>query len=468
MARERVDVLQADGRVVRDQRLPMLRRRRGDRGGADLEVGAGRVVHDEEPVLAAEHGVVEGVLHAFTPLREDPEARVGVVRVEEAVLGRRLRPGGDDEETVAAGPADADEEPLVGLVVDQLVVGLRGAQPVPPDLVGAPGVVDGRVVEALAGPVPGRAADDAGDLVVEHAGREVLDPDRVALVADHIGRVRQHRAVRADAGTAQGEELVALGELVEVEQHLLARQRRGVRPGVLVGTRRRPVVRPAHRDPAAGAVLLPLERAAVVPEPAAAGRHREVGLEGAGLDLVEDRLTKAAQVRGPVLRVGVLRLEVRRHLGGALRPQPVVLVDPGPAVVLGGDRTALCCWRSGDGWLHVGEPTQAIGSVRDEVRRPERRPRRGGHRRRGAPRGGHQRERRLRLPRRQRRDHGVGLRAGRCPGRLGRGAGLLRRPRELRAGGPGGRARRAARAGRRPGGHAGRDRGKGRHRGDAT
>ena len=110
--------------------------------------------------------MVEGVLQPLAALGEDPEPLVGGVGVEEPVLRGGLGAAGDDEEAVAAGAADADEEPLVGLVVDQLVVGLGGAEPVPPDLVGAPGVVDGRVVEALAGPVPGRAADDADDLVV--------------------------------------------------------------------------------------------------------------------------------------------------------------------------------------------------------------------------------------------------------------------------------------------------------------
>ena len=49
---------------------------------------------------------------------------------------------------------DPEPEPAVVLVEHQLVVGLRGAEPVPPDLVGPPGLVDGAVVEVSGRPGP--------------------------------------------------------------------------------------------------------------------------------------------------------------------------------------------------------------------------------------------------------------------------------------------------------------------------
>ena len=52
--------------------------------------------------------------------------------------------------------------------------------------------------------------------------REVLDLEQVALVADDVGAERQQPAVRADRDGAEREEVVALGELVGVEQHLFA------------------------------------------------------------------------------------------------------------------------------------------------------------------------------------------------------------------------------------------------------
>ncbi len=154
----------------------------------------------------------------------------GALGVEHVVLAGGLGAGDHDDEPVGAGASDADPEPLVGLVEDELVVGLPLAEAVAPDLVGAPGVVDGRVVEVLAGAVPGRPAEHAVDLVVEQlAGVEVLDPDRVALVADDVDGVGQQPAVGADARAAEGEEVVTVGEVVEVEQHLLPGQRRAGR-----------------------------------------------------------------------------------------------------------------------------------------------------------------------------------------------------------------------------------------------
>ena len=206
----------------------------------------------------------------------------------------------------------------------------------------------GRVVEVAAVAAPGGPAEHPGDLVVlETAGPQVLDPHREPLVAGRVGGVGQQVGVRADRGAAQGEELVALGQLVDVEQQLLAGQGGLVRDAVLVGLRGSPVVVAADRDPAGGAVLLALVGAGVVPEAAVARRHRQVGLAGAGLDLLEDGLPQVGEVADPLLGVGVLGLEVGRDVGVLLGPQPVVLVDAGAAVVGGRDRAAR-----GDWWLH--------------------------------------------------------------------------------------------------------------------
>ena len=116
---------------------------------------------------------------------------------------------------------------------------------------------------------------------------------------------------------------------VLVEQHLLAGDL-----GVLVELRRRPVVGIGYRATAVHAVLLALEAAAVVPPVAAAGGHRQVGLLGAGLDLVEDLLPQRRQVVGDLLGVGVLGLQVVDDLGVGLVAQPLVGVDEDVAVML--------------------------------------------------------------------------------------------------------------------------------------
>jgi hypothetical protein len=121
---------------------------------------------------------------------------------------------------------------------------------------------------------------------------------------------------------------VALGELVGVEQHLLARD------GDLRVERRRVPVRGVGDGAAARrAVLLVLVGAAVVPPRAEPGRHRQVGLLRPGPDLGEDPLAQTGEVLGAGGGVVVLGLEVGQCLRRVLRAQPLVVVDHGVAVV---------------------------------------------------------------------------------------------------------------------------------------
>ncbi len=272
-------------------------------------------------------------------------------------------------------------------------------------------------------------------------------------------------------------------ELVEVEQQLLAREGGLVGRAVLVGSRGSPVVLVANRDPAAGAVLPALEGPRVVPVAAVADRHREVRLPRAGLDLLEDRLPQVREVGGARLRVVVLGLQVRRHLRLALAAEPLVVVDPGAAMVGAGDAVL-----GGDGGfegrrvrIHAAQAIhRALASTRAHLlrsparpdrrahRRPQRRPRRGGHRRRRAAGDRDQRQRGVRLPRRDSGHHARGVCGGGPARGLGRGTGVLRRPGELREGRPRRGLRRPAGPGRGPGGGAGRDRRRGGASGCAT
>ena len=76
-------------------------------------------------------------------------------------------------------------------------------------------------------------------------------------------------------------------------------------------------------------------------------------------------------MRGPRLGVLVLGLEVGRHLGRALGAQPLVVVDAGPAVVLGGDGAAFGdrrLRREFRGVLHTSEPIAgSLGAGRGGV-----------------------------------------------------------------------------------------------------
>ena len=128
------DVLVLRGQV---QRRPFLMARRRDRGDRELEVGAARVVHDEELVADG----LDVVLDALAPLGHDARRPEGIRGVEDAVLVRRLRADADDDEPVVARGAHPDEEALVGLVVDEHVGRGRRAHLVAPDLVGPPGSI---------------------------------------------------------------------------------------------------------------------------------------------------------------------------------------------------------------------------------------------------------------------------------------------------------------------------------------
>ena len=66
---------------------------------------------------------------------------------------------------------------------------------------------------------------DGDDLVVEQlAGGQVADPDGVALVAGVVAGVGEPVAVGADVERAEREEVVPLGQLVPVQEDLLAGQ----------------------------------------------------------------------------------------------------------------------------------------------------------------------------------------------------------------------------------------------------
>ena len=250
--------------------------RRVDGQRAELEVLGAVVVQQEEHVALAEHGVLERVLHAVAARHDHAELPGRVRRVEHPRLARDLRRRADHQVALGLGAPDAGEEALVGLLVHQHVGGVA-AEAVAPDAVGPPGVVDGRVEEVAAVGGPGDAAARARDLVGQHlAGAQVLDADRVPLVADDVGAPGQEVLVVAEREPAEGEEVVTLGLLVGVEQHLLARHRLAGDEGGRV-----PVVGGLHAGAAPDGVLPPLLGARVVPPPAVAHRDRQVGLQGA-------------------------------------------------------------------------------------------------------------------------------------------------------------------------------------------
>ncbi len=289
------------------------------------------VVQDQQPVRPARRVelVLDRVLDAVPARRHHGELARRVGGVQQPDLAGQLARAGDHQVALAAGQADADPEPLVGLLEHDHVARGRGADQVPPDPVGPPGLVHRDVEQRRAVGRPRAAVERAGDLVRRDlAGGQVLDPHGEPLAALEVGRVRELAAVRADVERAQREELAVPRELVPVEQDLLAVQRAAVGP--VIGGRG---VAGLDRAAALHRVLLALDRPRVVPPAALAVRHRQVGLLGPGLDLVEDRGPQALLARRQRLGVGVLRLQVGDGLRVLLVRQPRELVHEGVPVV---------------------------------------------------------------------------------------------------------------------------------------
>ena len=283
------------------------------------------VVHDQQPVAGRLHVVLDAL-----PARcHDPRLALRVVGAEHPVLRGELAPRRDQHPALVTAAVDTEPEPLVGLGEHGDVLGRVGAQPVPQHQVRAPRLV-GSGIEQVAVLGPGHPVRRVLDPVRQQlTGRQVLDQQREALGAAEVDRVRQQSAVDRDAERTEGEELLACGFDVAVQQHLLAADRVGdVRGSALVRGRR----------PAVDRVLRALDGAGVVPErrTVAVGgvaRHGEVGLQRPGLDLGEDRVAQRREVRGPGLGVGVLGLEIGDHLRVVLRPQPFVGIGEPVAVV---------------------------------------------------------------------------------------------------------------------------------------
>ena len=306
-------------------------------GGVGLhqpEVAGAVVGADVEPVAV----VIDVVLVVAHAGPEHVERAVRPVGVEQPVLGgHRLR---RRDQQVALRPAlpDLAVERLVRLLVDEDVLGLRGAQRVPPDLVPAQRLgMLARVEEGAVVVGPDEVARHLRQLVVEQGvGGQVLHTDGVDAAAFNVYRIAEQAPVGADLQRRHLAKVVPLGQGVDVEQNMLLIDRRpGVRhrPGVNQrrrASRRRPVDRPSAVD----GVLPPILVAGVVKVLALPVRHRHVGLLDAPLDLGEQGLLQRFGRRHHRLRVGVLRLQIRGDRRVAAVAQPMVVVDPHHAVGL--------------------------------------------------------------------------------------------------------------------------------------
>ena len=253
---------------------PVFAAGRGDGRGDEAEVAAAVVGADEPEAVA----VIDGVLVLVVARADEGEAAVGLVGGEDAGLGGGVAGGFHDEEFAVAGAADAEVEALVVVLVDEDVGGVRRAEGVTPELELAllllvfDGVEEGAIV---GGPDDGAdALDFAGQ---GFAGFEILDVEGVLAEAGGVGGVGEPAAVVGDVGVADGEEGVAFGELVAVEDDLLGGVGVMRFPGFRLETwGTRSLFR--RRLAAVDGVLVALFGAGVVPPVAVAVGDGDVGL----------------------------------------------------------------------------------------------------------------------------------------------------------------------------------------------
>ena len=200
-----LDVEEADVLAVGHEVAPVL----GPGGGHgrlhQLEV-LGLLVGDDEEAVAE---MIDRVLDPVAAGSHHRGGRVGLVARDEPYLRRHHGVQEQDDERLALGLAHVEVEGPVVLLVHEDVVARVGPEPVSVHAPGPLGLVQGRVEE-------GGVVVGPGDAVVG-VGHGVGKVD-----ARHVGRVGEKAVVGAHTEGAQGEVVVPLGQLVLVDQHLLA------------------------------------------------------------------------------------------------------------------------------------------------------------------------------------------------------------------------------------------------------
>ena len=187
----------------------------------------GAVVGDDEeaaraPARRVAAVVVDRVLDALATWLDDGEGALGIVGVQDPDLGGDLGVEAAQHVAVVLRAPHAEVEVVVGLLDDQHVAGRVGPDPVTPQLEGTHGLVDPDVEDGGVVVGPCDAVGGVLDgLVRLRAGHQVAEPHRVALASGGVGRVHEPAVVGTDREVAEGEVVVALGEGVLVEEHLL-------------------------------------------------------------------------------------------------------------------------------------------------------------------------------------------------------------------------------------------------------
>ena len=194
MAGERLGGGDPPTRLVGDELGPLAGR--VDRRSHHPEVLGIEVGDHDEPVAP----VVDGVLDVVDPLPHDHGRRRRLGGRDQPGLAAELALALDDDPLAAAAQPDADEEPLVEVLVHEHVVVLGGAEDVAPHLERAHLLVGLDVHQRRAVGGPGDAAPRGVVQLVGQVGAavQIADAHRVALAAVAVRAPRQQVVIRAD------------------------------------------------------------------------------------------------------------------------------------------------------------------------------------------------------------------------------------------------------------------------------
>ncbi len=233
-----------------------------------------------------------------------------LIGIEITVLvGDRLRRH-QQQVPLRLGLENVHAESLVVLLVDQLVGRRIGADDVAPDLMLAQrGFVLFAVEQRPVVVAPGKIFGDVGDHVRQHsAAGQALDIGRVNPPSLGVDGVSEQILPRTHRRPADGEKLMAFGQGVAVEHHLLGR----IECSQLAAVDR---------------ILFTRLEAGVVEIVVALVRHRQIGLLDPAFDFFEKLFLELLSMRHRLGGKGVLIVQVADDFGIVPFAQPVVVVD---------------------------------------------------------------------------------------------------------------------------------------------
>ena len=212
------DIEHIDAFAIWNQVAPVGAFGRGERRGDDLEVDRVIRIGENEQLVAA---VGERILHAFLARRDQARRRVGVGEIDQPLLRGLVIAAGDDAEAAGRALMQMGEPAEILFLINQRVVGLLRAKPMPPHLHRAMVVVELDVEEAVAV----RAPDDAAiglldEIVAIRAGRPVAHANRKIFRAFGVGAPRLQLVVMRMPRAAELEVFVVRGQRVAVEHDL--------------------------------------------------------------------------------------------------------------------------------------------------------------------------------------------------------------------------------------------------------